>query len=237
MRLDRFIRDRLEHGVYDLFNYTQYTYPAPFDTLGVMIARKAARDFGALRVSADVALMPLEELQAVIYEDLYLNTYQINALNKILEASQADDTTPDKTEVRTYGEDKNTLSYGSTTVTNNVGARSSSDVTGATDGTTTNTNTSYESVTGKVTTTEHSTTQASTNTTSSAAATDSTATSAHTDNTTRAARTDMVETFGGVGLSEAPDYIRRWLAIQNAPVLATLEMLLIESLTIPYYED
>lgn len=235
MRLDAFIKT-LPDGAASLFDASK-EYPAPFDTLGVHIAAKAVRDFGGLTMYHGIKELTLTELQGVIWEELCLSQYQIEAYNKILDAMAITADDPDYKEIRTYGKDESSLTHGQNTVTSNVGARSSADVMGATDGTTTNTDTSYETTTGKQTTTAHTITAAINNTSSSAAATDSTVTAEHTDVTTRSEHEDIIERFHNVGEDAAPDYIKKWLAIKNTSIIVVLEKIIVDALTIPYYED
>lgn len=166
-----------------------------------------------------------------------MSQYQIEAYNKILAAMiiTADD--PDYKEIRTYGEDESTMAFGQNTVTSNVGARSNTDIMGATDGTTTNTDTSYESTTGKQTTTAHTITAAINNQSNSSATIDSTVTAAHTNTNTRGEHVDTVERFHNVGEDDAPEYVKKWLAVKNTSIIVVLEKIIVDALTIPYYED
>ena len=238
MRLDKFIKT-LPDGVASLFDFTAFQYPEPFDTddAAEMLARKAVRDFGGLKVMPYVLGMSLEDLQQLVYDELILNNYQIDALNKIMAALAVDDESAGYIERRTYGEAVNTDEYGAATNTNQIGARSSTDTLGATDGTTTNTDTSYESTTGKQTTTSRVQTNQITNGSSSTAATDSTTFGAHTDTRRKYEHEDLIERFENIGESEAPDFVAKWLAIKNAPVLVSYEKLIVDALTMPYYEE
>lgn len=238
MRLDKFIK-RLSDGVASLFNFTAYEYPEPFNTEdgAKMIARKAVRDFGALKIMPNVIEMDLEELQELIHDELLLNQYEIDAFNKIMAAMAVDAESADYIERRTYGEAVNTDEYGAATNTNQIGARSSTDTLGATDGTTTNTDTSYESTTGKQTTTSRVQTNQIINGSSSTAATDSTTMGAHTDTKRKFEHEDLVERFDNIGESEAPDYIAKWLKIKNAPVMVAIEKIIVDALCMPYYEE
>lgn len=217
MRLDKYVY-KLPNGAADLFNNT-YQYPAPFDTDGVMIAKKAVRDFGGLKINPGIEKLPLATVQEFIAEELTLNRFELAALEKMNAALLVDDETPDKTEVRTYGQ---------ATITNNIGARSTSNNLGATNGTTTNTDTSYETVVGKTTTTSNTTTNAVSNSTSMAAATDSTTSGTH---------TDRIEHFNNVGEDDAPDYIAKWAKLVKSPVLISYEKMIVDALTVPYYEE
>lgn len=235
MRLDKFISD-LPNGASSLYNEL-LTYPAPFDTLGIMIAKKAVRDFGGLKVLGYVEKMSLADVQELIYEDLTLNSYEIDALNKIMAALALDDESAGYIERRTYGEAVNTDEYGAATITSNIGARSTTSTIGATDGTTTNTDTSYASTTGKTTTTSRTQTNQATNGSSSTAAQDSTTSGAHTDTKRKYEHEDLIERFDNIGEGEAPDYAAKWLAIKNAPVLVSFEKLIVDALCMPYYEE
>lgn len=235
MRLDKFISD-LPNGASSLYNEL-LSYPAPFDTLGIMIAKKAARDFGGLKVLGYVEAMSLADVQELIYEDLTLNSYEIDALNKIMAALELDDESAGYIERRTYGEAVNTDEYGAATITSNIGARSTTSTIGATDGTTTNTDTSYASTTGKTTTTSRTQTNQATNGSSSTAAQDSTTSGAHTDTKRKYEHEDLIERFDNIGEGDAPDYAAKWLAIKNAPVLVSFEKLIVDALCMPYYEE
>lgn len=235
MRLEDFIKT-LPNGAASLFN-SVVDYPAPFNTMGVSIAKKAVFDFGGLKVLPDVATYSVSELQAHIALMLSLSEYEIKAYNKIMNALDLDDENAGFIERRTYGEDVKDIEYGASTITNNIGARSSTDTMGATDGTTTNTDTSYDTVTGKQTTTSRTTTNQITNGTSSTAAVDSTVSATHTDTDTRYEHEDLIERFENIGESEAPDYIAKWLKIKNAPVMVALEKIIVDALCIPYYEE
>lgn len=238
MRFDEFIKT-LSDGVASLFDFTTYEYPEPFNTEdgAKMIARKAVRDFGALKVMPYVIDMDDEELQELIHDELLLRQYEIDAFNKIMAAMAVDAESADYIERRTYGEAVSDTAYGSATVTNNIGARSSTDTMGATDGTTTNTDTSYESTTGKQTTTSRVQTNQIQNSSNSTAAVDSTVAAAHTDTDTKYEHEDLVERFDTVGEGEAPDYITKWLTIKNAPVMVAIEKIIVDALCMPYYEE
>ena len=236
MRLDKFIKS-LPDGAASLYDDTEYTYPAPFDTNALLITRKAVRDFGGLKVMPYVIDMSLGELQELIYDELTLNKYQLEALNKIMAALDVDDESAGYIERRTYGEASDTTEYGATTLTSNIGARSSTDTLGATDGTTTNTDTSYESTTGKTTNTSRTQTNQIINGTSSTAAQDSTTSAAHTDTKRKYEHEDLIERFENIGESEAPEFVAKWLAIKDAPVLVAYEKLIVDALTMPYYEE
>lgn len=235
MRLDKFIKT-LPNGAASLFD-SEKEYPAPFDELGVKIAQKAIRDFGGLKIMQYVEDLSLANLQELIHDELVLNSYQIDALNKIMASLEVDSETPDKIEVKTYGEAVNTDEYGQTQITSNIGARSSTDTLGATDGTTSETGTSYESVVGKATTTSRTQTQQVTNGTSSQAAIDSTTGAAHTDTKRKYEHSDTIEHFNNVGEDDAPDYVAKWLAMLKAPVLVTFEKMIVDALAMPYYEE
>ena len=235
MRLDKFIKT-LPDGVSSLFN-SALTYPEPFDNMAELITRKAVRDFGGLKIMPYIKDMELSDLQELIWDELTLNTFQLAALNKIMDSLTVDAETPDKIEVRTYGTAANTKEYGQETVTNNIGARSSTDTLGATDGTTSETGTSYESVVGKATTTSRTQTQQVTNGTTSTAAVDSTVSAAHTDTERKLEHTDTIEHYNNVGEDDAPDYIAKWSALLHAPILVSYEKLIVDALTMPYYEE
>lgn len=235
MRLDKYVAT-LPEGASSLFD-NEKEYPAPFDELGVKIAQKAMRDFGGLKIMPYVEDISLADLQELIYDELLLNKYQIDALNKIMASLEVDADTPDKIEVRTYGTVANTKEYGQATITNNIGARSSTDTLGSTDGTTSETGTSYESVVGKATTTSRTQTQQVTNGTASTAAVDSTVSAAHTDTERKLEHTDTIEHYNNVGEDDAPDYIAKWTALLQAPILVSYEKLIVDALTMPYYEE
>ena len=238
MRLDEFIKE-LPSGAASLFEYDLLEYPAPFDDpeAGIMIAKKAVRDFGGLKVLPYVERMSIGDLIDLIWEELTLNKYELEALNKIMGALELDDESAGFIERRTYGEASDTTEYGAATITNNIGARSSTDTMGATDGTTTNTDTSYESTTGKQTTTSRTQTNQIVNGSTSLAAQDSTTSGAHTDTKRKYEHEDTIERFENIGEGEAPDYVAKWLAIKNAPVLVSYERLIVNALTMPYYEE
>lgn len=236
MRLDKFV-ENLPHGVASLFNYDLLQYPAPYDELGLYIAKKAVRDFGGLKVLPYIETMSIGNLIDTIWEDLTLNSYEIDALNKIMASLTLDDESAGYIERRTYGESVNTDEYGAATITSNIGARSNTNTMGATDGTTTNTDTSYASTTGKTTTTSRTTTNQVINGSSSTAAQDSTTSGAHTDTKRKYEHEDLIERFDNIGEGEAPDYAAKWLAIKNAPVLVSFEKLIVDALTMPYYEE
>ena len=234
MRLDKFIKDI--GGASALFDNT-LTYPAPYDTMGVMIASKAVRDFGGLKVMSYIESSTTSDLKQLIYEEITLNDYFISALNKMLGALSIDAEDPDKVERRTYGEDVNTEEYGQAVNTTQLGARSSTDTLGATDGTTTDTDTSYASSVGKQTTTSRTQTNQVTNGHSSTASIDTMTAGAHTDTKRHCQHIDTIEHFNNVGEDDAPDYIAKWLAVKNAPVLISFEKIIIDALTMPYYEE
>lgn len=236
MRFDKYI-ENLPSGAASLFNFEAYEYPAPFDSLGIKIAKKAARDFGALKIMPFTHRLELSDLQELIYDEILLNDYEIKAFNKMMDALELDDENAGFIERRTYGEAVNTDEYGAATNTNQIGARSSTDTLGATDGTTTNTDTSYESTTGKQTTTSRVQTNQIINGSSSTAATDSTTMGAHTDTKRKFEHEDLVERFENIGESEAPDYIAKWLKIKNAPVMVAIEKIIVDALCMPYYEE
>ena len=235
MRLDKYVAT-LPDGAASLFD-SEKEYPAPFDELGVKIAQKAMRDFGGLKIMPYVEDLSLADLQELIHDELLLNSYQIDALNKIMASLEVDSDTPDKIEVRTYGEAVNTDEYGQTQITSNIGARSSTDTLGATNGTTTESDTSYETTTGRLTKSVNSTTNIVTNGTSSQAAIDSTTSAAHTDTKRKYEHADTIEHFNNVGEDDAPDYVAKWMAMQGAPVLATFEKMIVDALAMPYYEE
>lgn len=236
MRFDKYI-ENLPNGAASLFNFNFYQYPAPFDTLGIKIAKKAARDFGALKIMPVNNQLELSDLQELIYDEILLNDYELKAFNKIMNALELDDENAGYVERRTYGEAINTDEYGAATNTNQIGARSSTDTLGATDGTTTNTDTSYESTTGKQTTTSRVQTNQITNGSSMAAATDTTTMGAHTDTKRKYEHKDLIERFDNISESEAPDYIAKWLKIKNAPVMVAIEKIIVDALCMPYYEE
>ncbi len=236
MRFDKYI-ENLQNGAASLFNFETYQYPAPFDTLGVKIAKKAARDFGALKIMPFTHRLALSDLQELIYDEILLNDYDLKAFNKIMSALELDEENAGYIERRTYGEAVNTDEYGAATNTNQIGARSTTDTLGATDGTTTNTDTSYESTTGKQTTTSRVQTNQIINGSSSTAATDSTTMGAHTDTKRKFEHNDLVERFENIGESEAPEYIAKWLKIKNAPVMVAIEKIIVDALCMPYYEE
>ena len=236
MRFDKFV-ESLPYGVTSLFNYDLLQYPAPYDELGIYIAKKAVRDFGGLKVLPYIETMSIGNLVDTIWEDLTLNSYEIDALNKIMSSLTINDDNAGFVERRTYGEAVNTDEYGAATNTNQIGARSSTDTLGATDGTTTNTDTSYESTTGKQTTTSRVQTNQIINGSSSTAATDTTTMGAHTDTKRKYEHEDLIERFENIGESEAPDYIAKWLKVKNAPVLVSFEKLIVDALCMPYYEE
>jgi len=236
MRFDKYI-ENLPNGAASLFNFNLYQYPAPFDSLGIKIAKKAARDFGALKMMPFTNELELSDLQELIYDEILLNDYEIKAFNKIMNALELDDENAGFVERRTYGEAVSDTEFGAATVTNNIGARSSTDTLGATDGTTTNTDTSYESTTGKQTTTSRVQTNQIQNGSTSTAAVDSTVAAAHTDTDTKYEHEDLIERFENIGESEAPDYIAKWLKIKNAPVMVAIEKIIVDALCMPYYEE
>lgn len=236
MRFDKYI-ENLPNGAASLFNFNLYQYPSPFDSLGIKIAKKAARDFGALKIMPANNQLELNDLQELIYDEIMLHDYEIKAFNKIMDALELDDENAGFMERRTYGEVVNTDEYGAATNTNQIGARSSTDTLGATDGTTTNTDTSYESTTGKQTTTSRVQTNQIINGSSSTAATDSTTMGAHTDTKRKYEHEDLIERFENIGESEAPDYIAKWLKIKNAPVMVAIEKIIVDALCMPYYEE
>lgn len=236
MRFDKFV-ESLPYGVTSLFNYDLLQYPAPFDELGIYIAKKAVRDFGGLKVISYIENMSIGNLVDTVWEELTLNSYKIDALNKIMAALDVDTDTADYIERRTYGEAVNTDEYGATSIINNIGARSTTDTLGATDGTTTNTDTAYDTVTGKQTTTSRTQTNQVVNSTGSTAAEDRTSSAAHTDTKRKYEHEDIIERFNNVGKDDAPDYIAKWLDVKNAPVLVSFEKLIVDALCIPYYEE
>lgn len=236
MRFDKYI-EKLPNGAASLFNFEVYHYPAPFDTLGIKIAKKAARDFGALKIMPFANDLELSDLQELINDEILLNDYELKAFIKIMNALELDDENAGFVERRTYGEAVTDTEFGAATVTNNIGARSSTDTLGATDGTTTNTDTSYESTTGKQTTTSRVQTNQIQNGSTSMAAVDSTVSATHTDTDTKYEHEDLIERFENIGESEAPDYIAKWLKIKNAPVMVAIEKIIVDALCMPYYEE
>ena len=240
-----------KYGVSVLFDHNTKTYPAPFETKvkAELIARATVRDFGGLKMRED-----FEDIDDLVYDEIMLNADRLAMYNKIVEDMAILDTVPSRVIEKQYGIDVTTLnygaksltdSYGATSSTMNIGARSTTDNLGAQHSSTQETDTSYETTTGKNTKGTTTDVNAIVNGSSQAAASDSTSTTAHSDthseaarmdSNSRAAHSDTENIYNNVSADTAAEDGLKWAELATKPIMRVYEQILLDSICIPYYE-
>lgn len=252
MTLKEFIK---ENGPSVFFNFTRFTYPAPFDdeAMALCIAKSAARKFGGLMVKDDY-INDVSELANDVYAYIMTRSNELATIDNIASEIAISDEIPSRVIEREYGADattdvfgssENTSAYGATSLTTNIGARASTDSLGAQHSATVTDGTAYDTIVGKLTGTSTTDSNAITNGTTSAAATDTQSATAHTDTFTngthtdthtRAAKVDTESIYNNVSADNAPDVAAKWANIAYLPIGRFYQLILIDTLVIPYYE-